>query len=183
MRRLSASRASTAVAVVAATVAVLAVMFPGLGFGETTSSHGLSPTDVYTQTTPDPGNTCLAAGPNGQTAMEQFFDLGVESHVVVYFTSEWARLNTFERGHISMGLEGQPEVPSEGWRFSGTISSHTSGTVMWTFDNVAPGHHRVNVFGRVAFIQHDASDRPSADLNACALTVLVSPVAPSPPIS
>lgn len=183
MRRLSASRASTAVAVVAAIVAVLAVMFPGLGFGETTSSHGLSPTDVYTQTTPDPGNTCLAAGPNGQTAMEQFFDLGVESHVVVYFTSEWARLNIHERGHISMGLDGQPEVPSEGWRFSGTVSTHTSGTVMWTFDNVAPGHHRVNVFGRVAFISSDGSDKPLADLNACALTVLVSPVAPSPPVS
>ena len=179
MRRLSASRASTAVAVVAAIVAVLAVMFPGLGFGQTTSSHGGSPSDVYTQTTPDPGNSCLAAGPNGQTAMEQFFDIGAESHVVVYFTSEWARLNTHERGHISMGLDGRPEteVPVEGWRFSGTVSTHTSGTVMWTFDNVAPGHHRVNVFGRVAFIQTDASDRPSADLNACALTVFVIPVA------
>jgi len=173
MRRLSASRASTAVVVVAAIVAVLAVMFPGLGFGQSTFSHGGSPSDVYMQTDP---NTCLNAGPNGQTAMEQFFDLGAESHVVVYFTSEWARLNTHERGHISMGLDGGPEVPVEGWRFSGTVSSHTSGTVMWTFDNVAPGHHRVNVFARVASIQHDAEER-SADLNSCALTVFVMPVA------
>jgi len=180
MKTRHASRASTAVAVVAAIVAVLAVMIPGLGFGQVTSSHGGSPSDVYTQTNP---NTCLAAGPNGQTAMEQFFDLGAESHVVVYFTSEWARLNTHERGHISMGLDGRPEteVPAEGWRSSGTLSTHTSGTVMWTFDNVAPGHHRVNVFGRVAFIGTDASDRPFADLNACALTVFVIPVAPPPP--
>jgi hypothetical protein len=173
MRRLSASRASTAVAVVAAIVAVLAVMFPGLGFGQTTSSHGGSPSDVYTQTDP---NTCLAAGRNGQTAMEQFFDLAAESHVVVYFTSEWARLNIRQEGHISMGLDGRPEteVPFEGWRFSGTVSTRTSGTVMWTFDNVAPGHHRVNVFGRVS----SAGDtNTSADLNACALTVFVTPVA------
>ena len=176
MRRLSASRASTAVAVVAAIVAVLAVMFPGLGFGQSTFSHGGPPSDVYMQTTPDPNNTCLNAGPNGQTAMEQFFDLGAESHVVVYFTFEWALLSTHERGHISMGLDGGPEVPTEGWRFSGTVSSHTSGTVMWTFDNVAAGHHRVNVFARVASIEHDAKER-SADLNACALTVFVMPVA------
>jgi hypothetical protein len=173
MRRLSASRASTAVAVVAAIVAVLAVMFPGLGFGQTTSSHGGSPSDVYTQT--DPG-TCLNAVFNGQTAMEQFVDLAVPSHVVAYFTFEFARLTTHERGHISMSLDGGPEVPVEGWRFSGTTSTHTSGTVMWTFDNVAPGHHRVNMFGRVAAIGD--TDRSSADLNSCALTVLVSPVAP-----
>ena len=173
MRRLTASKAWAAVAVVAAIVAVLAVMFPGLGFGQTTSSHGGSPSDVYTQTNP---NTCLAAGPNGQTAMEQFFDLGAESHVVVYFTSEWARLNTHEVGHLSMGLDGRPEVPSEPWRFSGTVSTHTSGTVMWTFDNVASGHHRVNVLAFVSFMQ-GAAGTPSADLNGCALTVFVTPVA------
>jgi hypothetical protein len=173
MRRPSASRASTAIAVVAAIVAVLAVMFPGLGFGQSTFSHGGPPSDVYTQTDP---NTCLAAGFHGQTAMEQFFDVGAESHVVVYFTFEWARLNNHEAGHISMSLDGGPEVPVEGWRSSGTVSSQTSSTVMWTFDHVAPGHHRVNAFGRVAFIAGDV-DRPFADLNSCALTVLVSPVA------
>jgi hypothetical protein len=175
MRRLSASRASTAVAVVAAIVAVLAVAFPRLGFGQSTFSHGGPPSDVYMQTDP---STCLNAGHNGQTAMQQFFDLGAESHVVVYFTFEWALLSLHERGHISMGLDGRPEteVPTEGWRFSGTVSSHTSGTVMWTFDNVAPGHHRVNIFARVASIQHDAEER-SAGLNSCALTVFVMPVA------
>ncbi len=176
MRRLSAFRASTAVAVVTTGVAVLAVMFPGFGFGQTTSSHGGTPSDVYMQTTPDPNNTCLNAGPNGQTAMEQFFDVGATSHVVVYFTFEWAGLNSHERGHISMSLDGGPEVPVEGWRSSGTAGSYTSGTVMWTFHNVAPGHHRANAFGRVASIQHDAEER-SADLNACALTVFVIPVA------
>jgi hypothetical protein len=147
---------------------------PRLGFGQSTFSHGGSPSDVYMQTTPDPNNTCLNAGHNGQTAMQQFFDLGAESHVVVYFTFEWALLSLRERGHISMGLEG-PEVPAEGWRFSGTVSSHTSGTVMWTFDNVAAAHHRFDVFARVAS-QGDTEDG-AADLNACALTVFVMPVA------
>jgi len=173
MSRLTASRAWTAVAVVAAIVAVLAAMFPGLGLGQTTSSHGGSPSDVYAQTDP---NTCLAAGFHGQTAMEQFFDVGAKSHVVVYFTFEWARLNTHEAGHISMSLDGGSEVPVEGWRSSGTVSSQTSGTVMWTFDHVAPGHHRVNVFGRVAFIAGDV-DKSFADLNSCSLTVFVTPVA------
>jgi len=50
MRRLTASRAWAAVAVVAAIVAVLAVMFPGLGFGQTTSSHGGMPSEVFMQT-------------------------------------------------------------------------------------------------------------------------------------
>jgi hypothetical protein len=175
MRRLSASRASTAVAVVAAVVAVLAVAFPRLGFGQTTSSHGGSPSDVYTQTNP---NTCWSGGPSG--AMQQFFDLGAKSHVVVYFTFEWATLDTREVGHISMGLDGRPEteVPVEGWRFSGTVSTHTSGTVMWTFDNVAPGHHRVDVFAFVSKPRFAGGNELSdADLNACALTVFVTPVA------
>jgi hypothetical protein len=178
MRRLSASRASTPVAVVAAIVAVLAVLSPGLGLGQEVFGHGGTPTDVYTQTNPD---TCLGAGRNGQTAMVQGFDLAATSHVVVYFTAEWARLNSRQEGHISMGLDGRPEteVPVEGWRFSGPVP-RTSGTVMWTFDNVGPGHHRVNVFGRVSAA---GDTNTSADLNACALTVLVSPVTPSPPVS
>jgi hypothetical protein len=176
MSRLRAPRATTAVAVVAAIVAVLAVMFPGLGFSQTTSSHGGSPSDVYTQT--NSNDTCMSPSPNGTSALEQFFDVGAESHVVVYFTFEWARLNTHEVGHISMGLDGRPEteVPSEPWRFSGTVSTQTTGTVMWTFDNVAPGHHRVNVFAYVTFLGTDAG-KPSADLNGCALTLFVTPVA------
>jgi len=132
------------------------------------------PSAVFTQTNPD---TCLAAGPNGQTAMEQDFTLDAESRVLVYFTFEWGRLSTHKVGHLSMGLEGpETEVPSEPWRFSGTVSTQTSGTVMWTFDNVAAGPHTVHVFAYVTFMGTDAS-APSADVNGCALTVFVIPAA------
>jgi hypothetical protein len=133
------------------------------------------PSDVFTQTNP---GTCLGAGPNGQSAMEQSFTLGAESRVLVYFTFEWAGLSTREVGHLSMGLDGRPEteVPSEPWRFSGTVSTQTSGTVMWTFDHVAAGQHRVNVFAYVSFTA-SMGGTPSADLNGCALTVFVIPAA------
>jgi len=109
--------------------------------------------------------------------MEQDFTLDAESRVLVYFTFEWGRLSTHKVGHLSMGLEGpETEVPSEPWRFSGTVSTQTSGTVMWTFDNVAAGPHTVHVFAYVTFMGTDAG-APSADVNGCALTVFVIPAA------
>jgi hypothetical protein len=169
MRRLTASRAPTAVAVVAAVVAVFAVMLPG--FGQTTSSHGGTPTEVFMQTHPD---TCLAVGPNDQTAMEQDFTLSDASHVLIYFTFEWGRLSSGEDGHIIPRLDGGgPFNGVEAWRFSGTTTTRTSGTIMWTFDNVAAGDHEVQVFARVS----RGLSAPSADLNDCALTVFVIPVA------
>jgi len=171
MRRLTASRAWAAVAVVAAIVAVLAVMFPGFGFGQTTSSHGGTPSEVFMQTHPD---TCLNVGPNDEIALEQDFTLNEESHVLVYMTFEWGQLNASEDGHVIIRLDGGgPFDGVEAWRFSGTTTTRTSGTIMWTFDNVAAGDHRVQMFARVT----RGLATPSADLNDCALTVFVIPVA------
>ena len=173
MRGSSGSRASTAVAVVAATVAVLAVtVFPGLSFADI---QGGSPSDVFTQTLPD---TCLTAGPNGETAMGQAFTLDAESNVLVYFTFAWGRLNANEEGLIMIGLDGE-EGPFE-WGFPGNnTTTRTSGTVMWTFDNVSGGEHRVDAFARVDVIPSGSRGGapPVADVNGCALTVFVIPPA------
>jgi hypothetical protein len=160
--------------VVAAIVAVLAVMFPGLGFGqETIFSHGGTPSEVFMQTHPD---TCLTAGPeDGQIALEQDFTLSQESHVLVYITFEWGRLNVSEDGHVNIRLDGGgPFDDVEPWRFSGTTTTRTSGTIMWTFNNVAASDHVVQMFARVT----RSGGTPSADLNDCAMTVFVIPVAP-----
>lgn len=164
---------------VGATTGPIAVTTPG---GTATSVTNFTvleepsplPIEVFTQTNPD---TCLAAGPNGQTAMQQELTLDAKSRVLVYFAFEWGRLSTQKVGHLSMGLEEpETEVPSEPWRFSGTVSTQTSGTVMWTFEDVATGPHTVHVFAYVTFRGTDAGT-PSADVNGCALTVFVLPAA------
>jgi len=172
MRRLNAPKASMAVAVVAVLVAAFAVMFPGLGFGQTTSSHGGSPSDVYMQTHPDVCVTATGA-PGWETALEQDFTLNQESHVLVYFSLEWGRLSLSEEGHVNIQLDGGgPFDDVEPWRFSGTKTTRMSGTIMWAFNNVAPGDHAVDAIARVT-----GADNPSADVNDCALTVIVTPVA------
>jgi hypothetical protein len=175
MSRLSVPRFSTAVSVVAVVVALLAVMFPGFGFGQTTFSHGGPPSDVYTQTNPD---TCLSVGTEGATAMEQELTLGAESHLLVYFSFEWGALGTREEGKLSFELDGT-DATSE-WSFPGNSATRTSGTVMWSFEDVPAGTHIVDVFGRVDPIPSDGQPpgvHTSADVNGCALTVIATPVA------
>jgi hypothetical protein len=174
MRRLTASRAPTAVAVVAAIVAVLAVMFPGLGFGQTNSGHGASPSDVYTQTFDDDfcGNTTLNQG--GQTIMDQEFTLEAESNVVVYFMFQFGFQSPRQEGLMAFALDGVSTnkewgVAAPGSTTAQSFSVRQSTTLMWSFDNVAPGDHSVQAFARVS--------TGSAGMSGCALTVLVSPVA------
>lgn len=179
MRRLSASRASAAVAVVAAVVAVLAVVvFPGVGIGAITTSHGLSPSNVYTQTEPD---VCLSAGADTSLAMEQAgINLVSESNVLVFFTTRWGRLNTHEEGLISMALDG---AETEAWNTAGNPATRVTETVQWTFAGVQPGSHDLQIFARIdpipGFTQ--SLGNLSADLTNCALSVFVIPVAPPIP--
>ncbi len=174
MSRLSVPRFSTAAGVVAVVVAILAVIFPGVGFGQTNSGHGASPTDVYTQTFDDDfcGNTTL--NQNGQTIMDQEFTLEAESNVVVYFMFQFGFHTPRQEGLMSFGLDGASTnkewgVAAPGSTTAQFFSVRQSTTLMWSFDNVAPGDHSVQAFARVS--------TGSAGMSGCALTVLVSPVA------
>jgi hypothetical protein len=175
MRRLSAPRVSTAVAVVATIVALLTVMSPGLGFGqeETFFSHG-GPPDEYTQT--HPGDVCVHVDSSGtQQVMAQEFTIEAPSNVTAYFSSRVGLVQPREVVFLSFRLDGfeQPE-----WPFTTTGSSTAkyfggqgSAMIMWTFDHVAPGAYSLETFARVT-----GGQVPSADVNQCALTVFVSPV-------
>lgn len=179
MRRPTASRTSTAVAVVAAVVAVLAVM-GGIGIGQTISSHGGTPSDVYMWTQAEP---CAQVPADGTDAFQQQFEVADPSHVLAYFTFEWAGLNAREFGLLNLlldgssgGLPGNYEYRLQDRRFD------PNGTVMWSFPDVPSGAHTVAVYAAV----DDVDPIPGAvgqdsdlfaELENCALTVFVIPVA------
>jgi hypothetical protein len=106
--------------------------------------------------------------------MEQFFTLDVESNVVVYFSFELGFESPRQEGLISFGLDGIGTDQEWGIAAPGSITAQyfgtrQSGTLMWTFDHIAPGDHRVQAFARVS--------TGHAGMNGCALTVFVIPVA------
>jgi hypothetical protein len=178
MSKRSVPRFSTAVSALAVAVAIVAVIFPGVGFGQTNSGHGTSLSDVYTQTFDDDycGNATLDQ--NGQSIMGQEFSLDAKSNVVVYFTFQFGFETPRQEGLMSFGLDGASTnkewgVAAPGSSTAQSFSVRQSTTLMWSFDNVAPGEHSVQAFARVS--------TGSAGMSGCALTVLVSPVAaPSP---
>ncbi|MEX2204504.1 MAG: hypothetical protein WD965_10505 [Actinomycetota bacterium] len=164
MRRLSVRRAATPAAV-GAIITVLAVMFPGLGFGQANGIHGTAPTDVFVQETP-------AVCSNGDP-MTQELTLDEDSHLLVYFTGEWKRLGVKEAGIFWFRLDGTDT--DFDWKFQGQSDWHTTGTVMWTFPDVAAGTHTVSAHAEA----RPVPPRPaaSADVHHCAFTVFVIPVA------
>jgi hypothetical protein len=184
MRRPSVPRASTAVAVVAAVVAALAVMFPGLGFGQTSTSHGGTPSDVYTTTGPPPGEICTYVDtfgvapilPTGVTVAEP-------SNLLVYFTSEVSGLHGDAELLLTFRVNDDAgnEVAQMGeWGVSNDTRLHDTKTVMWSFDNVAPGAYEVFVDARTDPVPGppgggNTNNNPSAALEQCALTVFVNP--------
>jgi hypothetical protein len=185
MRRMPAPRASAAVAVVAAVVAVLAVMFPGLGFGDTTTSHGGVPSDVFMSTDPGVCNPDVDTkiGTEPVSLLPTAVTVGGESHVVAYFTSTWSGFRTDTelvlRLQISDGNEFFESSPD--WS-SSPGSFHLSGTVMWTFEDIQPGTYSVNAAAFLAASAAALNGNEGANLQSCALTVFVTPVAPPQPI-
>jgi hypothetical protein len=81
-----------AAAVFGAVVALIAlVALPGLGIGETTTSHGLTPSDVFTSTEPgscNPSGEKIGSEP--ESVLPTAVHVGEESLVVAYFTSTWS---------------------------------------------------------------------------------------------
>jgi hypothetical protein len=189
MRSPSASRTSTTVALVASAVAVLAVMFPGLGFGETTTSHGLTPSDVYTTTEPE---VCGDVDTFGvPPILPTRVTVAVLSNLLVYFTSEWSGLEAGTELLLNFqvnddGGNSVASTPFE-WGVSNDPRLHDSGTVMWSFDDVDPGAYDVFVDARTDPVPGapgggNTNNNPTAVLENCALTVFVIPVDAPPPV-
>lgn len=184
MRRPSAMKPSTAVAVVAAIVAVLAVMFPGLGIGQPTTSHGGTPSDVFTKTQPAhaSGAGCVEdVNPDSVTDFPLQIEVATTSHVLATFTFEWFGLERGEVGGLNLVLDGvgpgaeydfvAPEAPR--------ARVNPNGTVMWSFPNVEPGTHTVAVFAVVNQLGSIGDPDLGAGLENCSLTAFVMPVAPA----
>jgi hypothetical protein len=173
MRGLSASRASTAVAVVTAIVGVLTMIgFAGLGIGQPTFSHGGPPSEVFMQTQAAP-EACAEVSAGSVFAMPQEIELTATSHVLAYFTFEWTGLDRGEFGLLNLVLDDVGAGSNYEFR---RARINPNGTVMWSFPNIAPGTHTVSVYAAVDRLGHTESDLV-AGLENCALTVFVMPVA------
>jgi hypothetical protein len=170
--RLAAARSSTTVAVVAAIVAVLAVAVPGVGIADPTTTQGGPPSDVFMTKT---SKKCAAVDATGVTLMPTAVSFDVDSHLLVYFTSEWGGLDAREEGLLGFELvDGSGDVfrstPFE-WGVAGSRITRTNATVMWSFKDVPAGDYTVRMGART---EPDSDD---SSLNDCALTVFVIPAA------
>lgn len=171
MGRLAVSRASTAVAVVGALVAVLAVTaVPGVGIGDPTTTQGGSPSGVFMTKT---SKICAAVDASGIDLMPTAVSFDADSHLLVYFTSEWGGLDAREEGLLGFEiLDGTGNVfkrtPFE-WSVAGSGIIRTDATVMWSFKDVPAGDYTVRMSARTD------SDSNDSSLNDCALTVFVIP--------
>ena len=185
MRRLSAPKASTAVAVVAAIVAPLAlVAFPGLGIGETRTSHGVTPSDVFTSTEQE---ICAEVDTFGTgPILPTEVSVAATSNLLVYFSSEWSgpEADTELLLGFIVNDDAGNFVTSTGfeWGVSTSPRLHDSGTVMWSFDDVLPGVYHVLGDARTDPVPGprgggNTNNNPGAVLENCALTVFVIPVA------
>ncbi len=181
MRRLLASRASTAAAGVAATVAILAVMV-GVAQGLTSGQAG-PPSQVYMQTTNgDEDEVCLHTTPENQSAMHQELELEAGSSVVGVFSFELGRLEAHEQGELGIVLTDQGDsgyrVPSGVWRFPGNaMFGKASGTVTWSFPDVpVTSNYIVDVRAWIGPLdQNFGAQVRDAFMDSCSLTVFVSP--------
>jgi len=174
-----------AAAVLGAVAAVLVIVaLPGLSIGEPTTSHGLTPSDVFTTTEPEGCGDVDTFGvppvlPTRVTVTEP-------ANLLVYFTSEWSGLQADTELLLQFRVnddEGNFVVgtPFE-WGVSNDPRLHDSGTVMWSFDDVQPGAYNVFVDARTDPVPGPAgggntNNNPTAVLENCALTVFVNPVA------
>jgi len=183
MRRHSTPRPSAAVAVVVAVVAVLAVMFPGLGFGDTTTSHGRVPSDVFMSTDPGVCNGDDPVRTEPASLLPTAVTVSGESHVVVYFTSTWSGFRTDTELVLRLEISGGNEFfeSSPDWS-SSPGSVHLTGTVMWTFEDIQPGNYTVDAAAFLAASAAALNGNEGVNLQSCALTVFVTPVTPPQPI-
>lgn len=169
-----------AAAMIGAAVAVLAlVAVPAIGIGEPTTSHGGTPTDVYTTTEPE---VCAVVDVGGVSAMPTLVTVDGPSNLLVSFGSERSgirgdnellvTIDIFQNGTF---VEGTPFE----WGFGQTFKTHESGSVEWTFDGVAAGTYTVQVGARMdpAPPGPEGEGDPVAVMENCSLRAIVSPLA------
>ncbi len=175
-----------AAAVLGAVVALIAVVaLPGLGIGETTTSHGLTPSDVYTSTEPEGCGDVDTFGVPPILPTE--VSVSSASNLVVYFTSEWSGFSADTELLINFRVNDDAgnEVDSTGFEWGVSLDYprlHDSGTFMWTFDDVQPGVYEVFVDARTDPVPGppgggNTNNNPIAGMGNCALTVFVIPAA------
>jgi hypothetical protein len=177
-----------AAAVLGAFIALIAVVaFPGLGIGEISTSHGVTPSDVYTTTGPPGGEICAVVDTFGvPPVLPTRVTVGVPSNLLVYFTSEWSGLEASTELLLNLRVNDDSgnevgSTPFE-WGVSNDPRLHDSGTVMWSFDDVGPGAYDVFADARTDPVpgapgSGNTNNNPSAVLENCALTVFVIPAA------
>jgi hypothetical protein len=168
------------VAVMATIAAVLAVMV-GVGIGQPVSSHGGTPTDVYTQTLGSANDEVCADVPaDGVSAMPQEFEVASPSQVVAVFSFSLEGLDARELAVAHLELDGAAPGVADTWFTTVTPKiSVVNGTLTWSFPNVLPGQpHTVSVYAAVQAIPGRSAGTSDlvAQMMNCALTVLVSPV-------
>jgi hypothetical protein len=173
----SRSSARILVAVGVTVVGVLAVMvFPGVGIGAPTTSHGGPPSDVYMKTQPAPEACVEDINPDSVTAFPLEIGFAVTSHVLASFTFEWTGLDRGEVGGLNLVLDGTGAGSQ--YDFARTRPRvNPNGTVTWSFPNVAPGTHSVAVFAVVDRIGSIGNPDLLAGLENCSLSVFVMPPA------
>lgn len=140
--------------------------------------EGRSPSDVLTSSIV---GMCLSVGPTAARAIEQEVSIRTRSHLSVSLTAEWAELDESEEGRLAFELAGPAGTArSDAWTFGGDRRAGASGTVAWSFEDVAPGTYSVVAVASVrAFGGSGSQVEPSAGLENCALTVFVVPVEPT----
>jgi hypothetical protein len=162
----------------AVVVLIAVVALPGLGIGATTTSHGLTPTDAFTNTDPE---VCHVekVGPQPVSLLPTAVHVGEESLVVAYFTSTWSAPSGSPDElllALKIGDDSSPEWIANTGTGGSERAAHGVGTVMWSFPNVPAGDYTVEATAHIAGAP-GTSGQSGANLQGCALTVVVSPMA------
>jgi IPT/TIG domain len=144
--------------------------------GEPPPAPGGSPSKVFTNTEPE---VCAVVDADGETAMPTPLTVGEQSQLLVSFTSERSGFGTHIELLVAFEIVAGDDVvastPFE-WGNLGVPlrRGHTSGTLMWSFDDVSPGDYTVRVGARVDPLPGSLGEgTATAVLENCALSVFV----------
>lgn len=162
-------------AVLIAAIALLATPVAG---AEQPASIGGTPSAAFMSTEP---GVCSGEDPvhsDAASLMPTRVHVDGSSHLLAYFTSTWSGPGKETELVLTLQLWGGDDVfmSSPDWIEQGGsqgITIHTTGTVMWTFPDVAPGDYVVEATGRVAGFTGAVRGGDGAVFQACALSVFV----------